>query len=81
MKTKEGIMVELRMLNGGPNFTVIETFSGQGILIAPGIRRELGSLEELKTEIAGLGIQINVTHIHGSPALGRKEKENRNYPT
>jgi len=74
-------MVELRMLNGGPNFTVIETFSGQGILIAPGIRREFGSLEELKTQITELGIQINVTHIHGFSVLRRRENENRSHPT
>lgn len=71
-------MVELRMLNGGPNFTVIEIFNGQGILIAPGIRREFGSLEELKTQIAELGIQINVTHIHGFSILNCRKKENEN---
>lgn len=66
-------MVELRMLNDGVNYTAIETFDGRAILVSGKERMEFKNLEELKKTVQDLGLQVNITCLHG-PSI-RKEHE------
>lgn len=71
-------MVDFRLLNGGPRFTVIERFDGSALLVGPGTaRREFKSLAELKAVVHIEQLEISCEHLHASAARPKEESHEK----
>jgi hypothetical protein len=62
-------MIDERILNGAPRCTLIESFKGSVIVIAPDCQRtEYPTVEAANQVIKDNGWVISVDHIHGKVA-------------
>lgn len=62
------------LFNGKEKCTLIESMTGEGIVLKPGFRQEFRNLTEASSFIESRGWEINIGFIKGSPIMREIQK-------
>lgn len=62
------------LLNGNEKCTLIESMTGEGIVVKPGFRKEFRNLAEAKAFVEANGWEVNIGFIKGSPIMREIQK-------
>ncbi|OGM09320.1 hypothetical protein A2Z67_05255 [Candidatus Woesebacteria bacterium RBG_13_36_22] len=65
-------------LSGKEKCTLIETMTGESVVVKPGFKQEFESLADALRFISGKGWEVNINFIKGSPVMREIQKGSGN---